>query len=151
MRRKFWMIKKKKILPFWYLVILFVIPTPFAILIISHEIPTIKPVKDKLCFPYTDPTYTNKQVYSNQFRKETYLTWILHQCKSIFQLECSYVSCRRNYPNLSRVQVTESSENRYAWSAWTTSVILPCSKDFVANYIYEAIVFSHQKLSANWK
>ena len=68
---------------------------------------TLKPLK-KSCFHDTDSKLTPLNRYSN--RKETYLVYISLQCKSSFQLKCSYVSRRCNSPNLKENQVTESKK-----------------------------------------
>ena len=68
---------------------------------------TLKPLK-KSCFHDIDSKLTPLNRYSN--RKETYLVYISLQCKSSFQLKCSYVSRRCNSPNLKENQVTESKK-----------------------------------------
>ena len=78
----------------------------------------IETSKMKRCSHGTDQTHTIEQVCINQVRKETYLTWIRHQCKFSFQLQGSYVSPRKNSPNLTGVCVTESSKKRsLSWSS----------------------------------
>ena len=101
--------------------------------------------KKELCPHNTDLKLKPLNLYSNQVRKETYLAWIRHECKSSFQLKCSYVSCRRNSSNLSGVQLRSlKSAKKDSWmkllarkfyELHTSSVTLPCSKDFVASHL----------------
>ena len=138
MWQKFWLIKKKKkapllifdFTPFWLPHLFW----NFVHLLIKN--PTLKPV-NKSSVP-TTLTQNSHHWTGIVIRLEKRHTW----SKYVFNVKAAFswsaaMSCRRNSPNLSGVQITESAKNDN-WSSrqnilWITSLTLACLKDFVAS------------------